>query len=133
VRTLQMMARHLTTFGVLMLLAVSSANGQAVALHANVPFAFELGGKSIPAGSYKIEVLGSRYVQISTPKELVVKLPIITQLGGNRLFGDASLVFDEFEGHHLLSEVWIPGVRKGDFRTQLCPLSRAKWQRQCGG
>jgi cytochrome c5 len=48
-------------------------------------------------------------VVISGAKAGEVKVQIIARLGGPSLFKDTGLVFDAFEGHHVLSEVWIPG------------------------
>jgi cytochrome c5 len=108
--TLKMTARNLTTVSLLTLLALASAHGQTgTTLHANVPFDFEAGGKSLPAGTYQFRLANEKFLEISSAKASMVRVMIITQLGEGSLFQDADLVFDEFEGHHLLSEVWIPG------------------------
>lgn len=109
--TLQMTAKTLTTITLLTLLAAASAYGQAAAsLDANVPFAFEAGGKVLPAGTYKFEVrFGSREVQVSGAENRSAHMWIITQLSGFSIYRDAGLVFNNFEGKHVLSEIWIPG------------------------
>jgi cytochrome c553 len=110
--TLQMTARNLAAISVLTLLAVASAHGQAeTVIRANVPFGFEVGGASLPAGTYQFKIsLAERSVLISGAKTGERKVHIITQLGGGSFFfGEGGLVFDTFEGHHALSEVWIPG------------------------
>jgi cytochrome c5 len=110
-RTLQVTARNLIIISVLALLAVTSAHGQTGAvLRANVPFGFEAGGESLPAGTYRFRLrLGEGAVVMSGAKSGDIRLPIITQLGTGSLLTDATLIFDTFEGHHALSEVWIPG------------------------
>jgi cytochrome c5 len=109
--TLRLTARNLGAISVFTLLAVASAYGQTAVLHANVPFGFDAHGTSLPAGTYQFKVrLDERFLVISGAKSGDVKLPIITLLGGGGSFlGDAGLVFDTFEGHHVLSEIWIPG------------------------
>jgi mono/diheme cytochrome c family protein len=46
---------------------------------------------------------------ISGDKAGEVKLHVIARLAGASLFKDTGVVFDAFGGHHVLSEVWIPG------------------------
>jgi cytochrome c553 len=110
-KILQMAARNLTTISVLTLLAVASAHGQTGAiLRANVPFGFEAGSASLPAGTYQFKLrLNEGAVVVSGAKAGDMRLPIITQLGTGSLLTDATLIFDTFEGQHALSEVWIPG------------------------
>jgi len=110
-KTLLMTARNLTTISILSLLAVASAYGQAgTVLSANVPFAFEAGGTSLPAGTYQFKFRPSdQTLVISGGKAEEMKLHTIAQLAGASLFKDTGLVFDAFEGKHVLSEVWIPG------------------------
>jgi len=109
-KTLLMTARNLTTISVLALLAVASAQGQTgTVLSANVPFGFEAGGTSLPAGTYQFKFhLSEQSLVISGAKAEEMKLKIIAQLAGASLFKDTGLVFDAFEGRHVLSEVWIP-------------------------
>jgi cytochrome c553 len=110
-KTLQVTARNLTVISFLALLAVASVHGQTgAALRASVPFDFEVGGKSVPAGTYQLRLrLGEGAVVMSGAKAGDMRLPIISRLGTGTLFTDATLIFDTFEGHHALSEVWVPG------------------------
>jgi cytochrome c553 len=109
-KTLLMTARNLTTISVLTLLAVASAHGQAgTVLSADVPFGFEAGGTSLPAGTYQFKFRPSEQsLVISGANAGETKLHVIARLAGASLFKDTGLVFDAFEGHHVLSEVWIP-------------------------
>ena len=110
-KTLLMTARKLTTISVLTLLAVASAHGQTgTVLSANVPFGFEAGGTSLPAGTYQFKFqISEQSLVMSSDKAGEIKLHVIAQLAGASLFKDTGLVFDAFGGHHVLSEVWIPG------------------------
>jgi len=109
-KTLLMTARNLTTISVLILLAVASARGQTgTVLSANVPFGFEAGGTSLPAGTYQFKFhVSEQSLVISGAKAEEIKLHVIARLAGANLFKDTGLVFDAFEGRHVLSEVWIP-------------------------
>jgi len=110
-KNLQVKAKNLTIIAALTLLAVAPALGQsATALRASVPFDFEIGGKSVPAGTYQFSLrLGQGAVVMSGAKAGDMRMPIISKLGTGTMFTDATLIFDTFEGHHALSEVWIPG------------------------
>jgi cytochrome c553 len=109
--TLQKTARTLCSISLLTLFAVASAHGQGTTvLRATVPFAFEAHGQSIPPGEYQFKIrLGDRSLVISGGNSQDVRLQIITQLGGYSVFRDAGLVFDSYEGKHVLSEIWVPG------------------------
>ena len=108
----QKAAKGLATLSIFTLLAIGSAYGQGKsALRANVPFAFEARGISIPAGDYKFNLsIGERTLVISGGQSGNIKLQIITTLGGSSIFRDAGLVFNSYEGKHVLSELWIPGA-----------------------
>jgi len=82
-----MTARNLITISVLSLLAVASAYGQAgTVLSANVPFAFEAGGTSLPAGTYQFKYRPSdETLVISGGKAGEMKLHSIAQLAGASL------------------------------------------------
>jgi cytochrome c5 len=110
-KTLLMTARILTTISVLTLLVVASAQAQAgTVLSANVPFSFAAGGTTLPAGTYQFKFRpNDETLLINGGKAGELKLHAIAQLAGASLFKDTGLVFDAFEGRHVLSEVWIPG------------------------
>lgn len=107
--TLKMVARNLAAIGFLCLLTVASAHAQS-GLSASIPFEFEAGGKTLPAGQYQFKLPSREQVlEVSSPTQVVARLHIITQLGRSSFIMDAGLVFDSFEGRHVLSEVWLPG------------------------
>jgi mono/diheme cytochrome c family protein len=104
-----MSARSLATVSVLTLLGVAYARGQTPAvLSANVPYGFEAGGTTLPAGTYQFKIhIKEHSLVISGAKGGDMKVPIISQLYGSSIFKDTGLVFDNFEDRHVLSEVWI--------------------------
>lgn len=108
---MKVLHRGLTTLCITILLAIGSAYGQGTTvLRAHVPFPFEAGKASIPAGTYQFMLnIPARSLEISGSQGRPVRLHFITTLGGSSLFRDAGLVFDTYEGKHVLSELWIPG------------------------
>lgn len=108
---MKLVRRGLTTLCIITLLAIASAYGQGrTVLRAHVPFPFEAGKASIPAGNYQFRLnIPRQSLEISGGQGRPVRLQFITTLGGSSLFRDAGLVFDIYEGKHVLSELWIPG------------------------
>jgi cytochrome c553 len=104
-----MSARNLVTACLLALLTVAFAYGQtATVLSANVPYGFEVSGTSLPAGTYQFKIQVKEHtLVISGAKSGEIKVPIVSQLYGSSVYKDTGLVFDNFESHHVLSEVWI--------------------------
>jgi len=107
----QKAVRWFIKLSVIMLFAIGSAYGQSTTvLRAHVPFKFEAHGISIPAGDYQFMLTtGRRYLSISGGQISEQRIRIITTLGGSSIFRDAGLVFENYGGKHILSELWIPG------------------------
>jgi Cytochrome C oxidase, cbb3-type, subunit III len=93
----------------------------AQTLAGNIPFEFIVGKKVLPAGNYQFAPKpgtaltsgssGTPWLSVTSDKQVVANLPIVTRLGGGSPdLRDATLVFDSFEGRRVLSEVWIPGA-----------------------
>lgn len=78
---------------------------------ANVPFAFKVGSKTLPAGDYSFairedyEVLAVR--STANPKGPSALEEIVTTLAPSNS-PEARVVFDKVGGEYLLSEVWQP-------------------------
>lgn len=86
-RTLQMTAKNLASIGFLALLAIASASGQTgTALKAKVPFAFEAGAATFPAGTYQFKFeFPEQNLVISGDQIGEKKLHIMAQLAGASL------------------------------------------------
>lgn len=91
-------------------LAGSLAWAQGVVL-VDVPFAFVVSGKEMPAGKYRIEVEGldgGRLVVRSVATGVSAIAPVLERLadvGGK----EAKVVFDKVDGTSYLSEIHVPG------------------------
>ncbi len=101
-------------------LAAALAIGGAVA-HAQTPafrtaqtaefdtsFAFQVAGKTMPAGKYSITVNGNGPIVVRGPGG-DVSIPVMTRLGRLEADSDPEFVFDRVGDTVLLSEVWMPG------------------------
>jgi hypothetical protein len=89
-----------------MVTAVASANGQTQKSKANIPFAFVVGDKNLPAGDYTLgaitasgDVLRIRGVE---SQESVMRLT----KGANGKANHAKLVFHRYGERYFLAQVW---------------------------
>lgn len=106
------MTRHrFMLTGTVFLVLAGCAVAQAQTATVDIKSAFFVGGRAMPAGTYRIEQTGSGEVvlQGGATDSASVVMPVITVLG--RLSSDKSpeLVFDKVNGGLYLSEIWLPG------------------------
>lgn len=99
----------------LIVLVVLSVHGQSLALKANIPFEFTVGGKSLPSGQYEFttEKNGDAIRVKGVSKNTHVLAPVLTRLSGalHTSTQDSHVVFDKVGDTHILSEIW---PRSGD-------------------
>ncbi len=94
-------------------LAAAPSVFAADVLRADVPFPFQVEGKTLPAGAYEFKIdVSAQTVQVSAPGTDAVAL-IITRLAA-RPHSDAQehahIVFDKVGNTYTLSELWEPGT-----------------------
>ena len=93
------------------ILSAPSAFG-ADAAKSNIPFAFQVSTKTLPAGEYTFTI--DRFngsVKISGDKTGAEEM-IITSIVGRPYTGnpdESHIVFDKTGNQYILSEIWIPG------------------------
>jgi cytochrome c553 len=109
-KILPMNTKSLATIGILAFLAIVPAYGQAgPALSAHVPFSFSVGEAALPEGTYQFEYrIAEQSLVIRNAQGAETKAHVVSRLAGASLFVDIGLVFDAFQGNHVLAEVWIP-------------------------
>jgi cytochrome c553 len=104
------MATRLMTYLFVTVFVVGAAYGQRQAMRVDIPYSFTVNSKVLPAGTYTFSVNENRLEVQSAASGPVFGI-IITQISGpDQLFQDGSLVFDQINGNHILSEVWMPGT-----------------------
>lgn len=93
------------------LLSAPSAFGQDTA-KSNIPFAFQVSTKTLPAGEYTFTI--DRFngvVKVNGDKTGAEEM-IITAIIGRPYTGDPNeshIVFDKSGNQYILSEIWVPG------------------------
>jgi hypothetical protein len=110
-KTLGAMAKRLMAFGLFASFAIGPAFGQTErVVRADVPYAFTVASKTLPAGAYTFSVTPSG-LQVQSATSGAITARIITRLGGpDEFLRDGALVFDKTGDQRVLSEAWIPGT-----------------------
>jgi hypothetical protein len=101
-------------FSLLTLLTAGFVYGQSRLTKANVPFAFNVEGKTLPAGQYEFipdTDTGSMRVIPAAGKGPAVLTLVMTRMAESihTTSNDSHVVFDKVGDVMTLSEVWIPG------------------------
>lgn len=106
-----MLARTLSMFCLLAAGTFANAQADRLVLKGNIPFAFTVNGKSLPAGEYTFRPTAElQAVQIEPERGAGAMAGIITRLARTEhsTASDAHVVFDVADGTYTLSEIWIP-------------------------
>jgi hypothetical protein len=112
-----MKKRILAMTGLLVLcsFAATQAARAQEQLSVNIPFAFTAGERTLPAGEYRVQKLdGSSAVLLircTEPRGAVMVVTGPTQSG--KLQERSKLVFNRYNDHYFLSQVWNAGYSSG--------------------
>jgi hypothetical protein len=81
---------------------------------ADVPFAFQVGKKTLPAGAYEFQLDLQKEIVTIAPvaKGPEAAEPIVTYIAtpAHSSATDSHVVFDVVGSNHILSEIWRPGM-----------------------
>jgi hypothetical protein len=106
-------------FGVFVLMLVSiQVYGLSAPLlvKADIPFAFQVEGKTLPAGQYTIERVWSNYTDllaIRGDKNHSQALFVTESIQKLQPSKDTQLVFDRIGNHYFLKDIWTVGATLG--------------------
>jgi len=96
-------------FGLFLILAASSAQAQSSdVIKVNVPFDFQVSGKTLPAGEYAVMRFSEKVILIRSvdhKTSVVAQAPERIQAGANDV--TERLVFHQYGGQYFLSQVWL--------------------------
>jgi hypothetical protein len=126
-----MTKRIYSTFAMLsflLLLAVASVQAQSKGkLEVSIPFDFQVGSKTLPAGEYSIKRLtqNSMLVQSADGEvSAIAQTPGAVQTGVNQKAAEERLVFHQYGTQFFLSQIWM--VKGSDGRE----LNKSEAERQ---
>jgi hypothetical protein len=103
-------SRILVTLSVGVALGACQLMAQDSVLHANVPFAFTAGTKSLPAGQYKVSAdTVTGVVRVSSADYRENLLIIAIRSAAPNAAGVCKLVFHRYGDRYFLSQIWRPG------------------------
>lgn len=109
----------LAMMSLILMLAVSSAQAQSKgALEINVPFDFNVGSKTLPAGSYTVKQLtqNSMLVRSADGETSAIAQTVGgATLGANEKTAAPRLIFRQYGDQYFLAQVWM--VKDGEGRA----------------
>jgi hypothetical protein len=98
-----------------LLLGAASAFAQSTHVRANVPFAFKLGDKTLPAGEYTINSIDAAgfNLEIRNYDRRTAALVMSRANSRNTDAPKTILVFQRYDDQYFLSEIWLEGQQTG--------------------
>ena len=122
-------------FCVLAIVAVSPVEAQSSNEQtATIPFSFNVGGKTFPAGEYSVKRLNPQSdnaaLAITSIDGRMSKVVLTTPVLASRVQESAKLIFNRYGEQYFLAQVWTPADATG---LEL-PKSRSEreWARNAG-
>ena len=118
----------ITIIALLTVAGLSNANAQStVELKANIPFAFSVGNKTMPAGEYSVRCTNPnsdmKVLQIRSSDGPESALVMTSSVIGKRQ-DDAKLVFYRYGDQYFFAQAWLPSDSIG----MQAPKSRSEKQ-----
>lgn len=110
-----------STFAMLslaLLMTVVTAQAQSRGkLEINIPFEFQIGSQTLPAGEYNVKRLTQNSVLVQSAdgqQSAIAQTPGIVQANANAKASSEKLVFHQYGNQYFLAQVWM--VRGSDGR-----------------
>ena len=104
----QLIARTLTSLLLAVGFLAGTANGEATSwvVKVNIPFEFNVGNKTFPAGSYSLVQPLQHFLVLRDSRGQTVASVFTQGIESNAPMAAAKLRFDSVAGQHTLTEVW---------------------------
>ena len=105
----------ITSLLVLGSFAATQATRAQEPIDVNIPFAFTVGGTTLPAGEYRVQKMDGNnavlLIRCDEPKKAVMVVTNATRSGKQQ--EQTKLVFNRYNDHYFLSQVWRAGSSSG--------------------
>ena len=104
----------ITTLSLLVAQSAAAVNAQSdLRLKANIPFAFSVGDKVLPAGEYIVSFVGGEALRIQRVDGSEAQCFFTIYTRGNKRRNESSLVFNRYGDQYFLSTIWTAGEDAG--------------------
>jgi hypothetical protein len=90
--------------------ANASAQSAESAVSVTIPFAFSANQQSVPAGSYKVQLLSDRFLSLRNIKTDKTEILLVRPDEGRVIETRGRLIFRRDGGRNYLTQVWIAGT-----------------------
>lgn len=99
-----------------LLLVAGSAIGQTIRVHADVPFDFVVGNKTLPAGMYDVKTISDRdntQLLVQAQDGHASMLALSNSAENFKPADKTKLVFKKYRNQYFLAEIWTAGSIRG--------------------
>jgi len=106
----------LTMFSLLLVLTAVSVNAQSKRSSINIPFSFNVGQKTLPAGEYTVEPIRKDSLNVWLVENRsghASALFTTIAVWVNETREETRLVFNKYDGQYFLSQIWKSGDNSG--------------------
>jgi len=106
----------LSMFSLLLVMTVASVNAQSKRSSINIPFNFNVGHKTLPAGEYTIEPVrrDSNNVWLVENQTVHVSALFTTiPVRNTETQKNTGVIFSNYDGQYYLSQIWTAGDNSG--------------------
>lgn len=107
-----MKTKIMAFFCALLALAAMAVSAEDMTIRATIEFPFMVQNQTLPAGMVEfMRVEDGMAFRVKVQGQEAVVAMVVTRLSGDTRLGDKSsyVVFDKYEDHYHLSEIWFPG------------------------
>jgi hypothetical protein len=112
---MKLLGRTLTSLFVFVVYLAGMAYGQTSAsvIKVNIPFEFNVGDKTFPAGSYSLIEPAQHYLVLRDDRGRTIASAFTTEVDVSETVSNPKLRFSSVDGVHVLAEVWQAGDPAG--------------------
>ena len=104
----------LLTLSLLAVLAGTSLYAQSSSIvKVKIPFDFQVGTQSLPAGEYTVTPTNPALVMIRNKHGQEFAAAVTTDVQANPSAGEGKLIFNHYEDYRFLAQIFIPGETVG--------------------
>jgi hypothetical protein len=95
-------------------LTIANANAQSATMSADIPFAYSVAGKILPAGKYSVDINSNGVILVRSYEHAASAMLFGGRVQSRKVQTEASLVFTKYGDKYFLKQIWaLPGNNAG--------------------